>query len=43
MTGSMAAIKADGCASVDVREVALAHLQGVKLDQAANKRFLLAN
>ena len=43
MTGSMAVIKADGCAAVDVREVALAHLNAVKLSEAANKRFLLVN
>ena len=36
-------IKADGCAAVDVRDVAFAHLQAVKLPEAANKRFILAH
>merc|ERR1719189_96284 len=41
MTGEMEVIKADGCAAVDVRDVALAHLNGIKVAEAANKRFIL--
>ena len=42
MTGEMQEIKADGCAAVDVRDTALAHLQAIKVPEAANKRFILA-
>ena len=42
MTGSMTEIKADGCAAVDVRDVAFAHLQAIKVSAAANRRFILS-
>jgi len=38
-----AVIKCDGVGTVDVRDVALAHLRAVKVAEAANKRFLLVN
>ena len=43
MEGGMAEISADHFAAVDVRDVAQAHLLGIKNPKAANKRFLLVN
>ena len=43
MTGEMDVIKCDGCGTVDVRDVALAHLNAVKVAEASNKRFILVN
>lgn len=39
----MQKISDDGCATVDVREVAQAHLNAIKLPAAANRRFFLVN
>ena len=41
MTGMMPAISGDYLGSVDVREVAEAHLLAVKKPEAANNRYLL--
>ena len=43
MTGEMTSVSGDGIAFVDVRDVALAHLKGIQVAEAANKRFILVN
>ena len=43
MEGGMATISAEHCCAVDVRDVAQAHLLGVKNAAAANRRFILCH
>lgn len=43
MTGKYPGTIRINMAVVDVREVAQAHLNAVKIDAAANQRFLLSN
>ena len=43
MEGAMDKISAEHCCVVDVRDVAQAHLLGIKNPAAANRRFLLVH
>ena len=43
MVGEMTEIASDGCAGCDVRDVAFAHVQAIKVQEAANKRFIIAH
>ena len=43
MTGKMQSVSSDSCGVVDVRDVALAHLKAIKVEEAVNKRFLLVH
>ena len=43
MEGDMDIISADHCCAVDVRDVGFAHLQAVKIAEAANRRFILVH
>ena len=43
MEGTMTTISADHFCAVDVRDVAFAHLQAVKVKAAANRRFILCH
>ena len=43
MHGTMASVSGEHCSVVDVRDVAFAHLQAVKVPEAANRRFILVH
>ena len=43
LTGSLKSIDKRGNGFVDVRDVALAHLNAVKIEEAKNKRFIVSN
>ena len=43
MSGAMTSISGSCCCVVDVRDVAFAHLQAIKVEAAANQRFLLVH
>ena len=43
MTGEMTSVSGDGVGFVDVRDVAMAHLKGIQVAGAANRRFILVN
>ena len=43
MNGTMTSISAEKCCVVDVRDVAQAHLLGIKNPAAANRRFILCH
>lgn len=43
LTGQLPEIGADGTVGSDVREVAFAHLQAIKVSAARNKRFIIAS
>ena len=43
MQGEMKEIDANYCPVVDVRDVGFAHLQAIKVAEAANRRFILSN
>ena len=43
MEGKMDPVSSEHCCGVDVRDVAFAHLQAIKVAEAANKRFILVH